>query len=69
MTFKEAHERFMIIVGWEDGCDPMRIRGRVSADSGYEIPDPPPTSDEMQEVALAAKMAMRKVLRRRASKR
>lgn len=65
MAFEEAHERFMIIVGWEDGRDPMRIKGRVSADSGYGIPDPPPTSGEMQEVALAAKMAMLKVLKRR----
>ena len=64
-AFIEAHERFMVIVGWEDGRAPMRTRDRVSVDTGYEIPDPPPTSGEMQEVARAAKMAMFKVLKRR----
>lgn len=64
-TMKTAHEEFMVIVAWEDGRFPLRAKDRVSVDTGYAIPDPPPTHAEMQEVARAAKMAMAKVLKAR----
>ncbi len=58
-------ERFLINVGWASGAAPMVFQGRISADTGLPIPTPPPTADEMAEVAYAAKRALLRVLRTR----
>jgi hypothetical protein len=56
-------ERCLIVVGYVDGRDPLRLLGRVSADLGLdEMPDPPLTMAEMQPVAYAAKMAIARVI-------
>src|SRR5262249_4217511 len=66
-------KEFMLHVHWsglDDGADDGRghllRRGTVIADVGLEhFPDPPPTDEEMQQVAFAAKMALLKVLGQR----
>ena len=62
------HEKFMLVITWEDGALPFRSKARVSVDMATEIPNPPPTDAEMQAVAHAAKMAMAKVMRARSKK-
>jgi hypothetical protein len=53
----------LVVVGYASGREPFRLLGRVSADTGADaLPDPPLTDTEMQPVALAAKMALAKVL-------
>lgn len=57
------NEKCLVVVGYVSGRDPFRLLGRVSADTGLEaVPSPALTQEEMQPVALAAKMAFAKVL-------
>jgi hypothetical protein len=59
----------LVVVGYASGREPFRLLGRVSADTGMNaMPDPPLTTDEMQPVAFAAKMAFAKVLSARRRK-
>ena len=63
-------ERCLVVVGYVDGRDPLRLIGRVSADLGLDdMPMSPLTMAEMQSVAFAAKMAISKVLVARRSKK
>lgn len=65
----EAFNEFLVVVGYTAGPPHPMIAGRLSADVGLPCPDPLPTSEEMQAVAYAAKMAMIKVLRKRKKER
>ncbi len=61
-------EEFLLRVSWGAAPEHMVHRGQVTADVGLPCPEPPPTSEEMQQVAYAAKMAMLKCLRKRKAK-
>lgn len=57
-------ETFLISVSYR--CPPQLLhQAMVTADMGFECPVSPPTTDEMQHVAYAAKMALIKILRQR----
>ncbi len=58
-------EDFLLRVAWSAKPDHLIRRGEVSADMGLELPDPPPTREEMEHVMLAAKGAMLKCIRAR----
>jgi hypothetical protein len=62
-------EEFLLRVCYTTTPSHCVRHAEVMADMGIEPPDPLPTSDEMQHVAFAAKMAMLKVLRDRKRKK
>jgi len=61
-------EEFILRVAWSSAPNHFVRCNEVMADVGLPKPDPPPTDEEMQEVAFAAKMAMLKCLRKRKRK-
>jgi hypothetical protein len=63
---------FMLQVSWsglndpgDDGRGHLQRRGSVTCDMGLEVPDPPPTNEEMRLVMHAAKMALWEALQKR----
>lgn len=65
--YAEGFNEFLVVVGYNRQLkpgDPDRflLQGRVSADMGMPPPVPELTTDEMQSVAFAAKMALAKVM-------
>jgi len=67
---ERGQEVCMVVVGYVTGRRPFTLMGRVSADTGMDLPATELTMAEMQPVAFAAKMALIKVLvaRKRRSK-
>lgn len=56
-------------IGIYTAVPPMEVTKRLTVDTGFDAPDPPLTAEEVASIAHAAKLALGRVLQRRAAAR